>query len=334
MRKIFLIISAAVILSAGIAAPQAAEVRPGDVIGYALHSDIVAYINGAPIRSFNIDGNTAVIVEDLACYGFSVSWCSVERLLQVNVDFMRLHWDGQRFSFRSEYPPYIPEPVDIDMIYTAAAPVLYTNIATVLYGEINQRRVPGFNIGDKTLVYMDDLADIFGGLYIWDENARTLKLDAAMPWHIWVENPNSREGVYEISEGVAFTLRKCPENDELIVADYSGGRYYFPAIEISHTQLRFGMALIEINRNIEWGPTADFFSVFLSCIVSHNGMARREDTPELREKLHTVFRVYINGELMGGVITSRQGTGIRWHEFSFDRLVGWEEIESIRVEFG
>ena len=46
---------------------------PGDPIGWVLHTDIIAYINDTPIRSYNIGGYTYVIAEDLIGYGFDVN---------------------------------------------------------------------------------------------------------------------------------------------------------------------------------------------------------------------------------------------------------------------
>ena len=48
--------------------------QPGDPIGWVLHTDIVAYIDDRPIRSYNINGYTYVVAEELAEYGFSVEW--------------------------------------------------------------------------------------------------------------------------------------------------------------------------------------------------------------------------------------------------------------------
>ena len=38
----------------------------GDVIGSIYSTDILAYVNGRPIRSYNIGGKTVILVEDLS----------------------------------------------------------------------------------------------------------------------------------------------------------------------------------------------------------------------------------------------------------------------------
>ena len=37
----------------------------GDVAGYIYSTDILAYINGVEVESYNIGGKTAVVIEDI-----------------------------------------------------------------------------------------------------------------------------------------------------------------------------------------------------------------------------------------------------------------------------
>ena len=46
----------------------------GTRLGSVYTTDIVTYIDGAPIASYNIGGTTVVSVSDLAGYGFRVEW--------------------------------------------------------------------------------------------------------------------------------------------------------------------------------------------------------------------------------------------------------------------
>ncbi len=45
----------------------------GDEIGSIYSTDILADVNGAAINSYALDGKTAIVVEDLARYGFSAA---------------------------------------------------------------------------------------------------------------------------------------------------------------------------------------------------------------------------------------------------------------------
>ena len=76
-RSISLLMTALMLLSA-LTLPSAAF-RNGDVVDAVLHTDIVTYINGKPIESYNIKGYTAIKVEDLSSYGFDVEWNGRDR---------------------------------------------------------------------------------------------------------------------------------------------------------------------------------------------------------------------------------------------------------------
>ena len=70
---------AVLLLSCLLAAPSFAEdaeeeVPVGTRLGSVYTTDIVTYIDGAPIASYNIGGTTVVSVSDLAGYGFQVEW--------------------------------------------------------------------------------------------------------------------------------------------------------------------------------------------------------------------------------------------------------------------
>ena len=70
---------AVLLLSCLLAAPSFAEdaeeeVPVGTWLGGVYTTDIVTYIDGAPIASYNIGGTTVVSVSDLAGYGFQVEW--------------------------------------------------------------------------------------------------------------------------------------------------------------------------------------------------------------------------------------------------------------------
>ena len=81
--KILSLILTAVMLLGTLAMPSFAAHKVGDPIGDVLYTDIVAYIDGHAIRSYNINWNTYIVVEDLLMYGFSVVWNGAEKKLVV-----------------------------------------------------------------------------------------------------------------------------------------------------------------------------------------------------------------------------------------------------------
>ena len=124
--KRFIAFALALLMLAGLPQVIFAAPKVGDVVDYVLHTDIVTYINGLPIRSYNIKGYTAVIVEDLSNYGFYVVWYGTERELTV-----RPLASGQLIG------GYTPEK-NTQPIGSKAMPVYFTDIVTYLDGESRQ----------------------------------------------------------------------------------------------------------------------------------------------------------------------------------------------------
>ena len=48
--------------------------KTGDVVAYTVYTDIIASINDYNIESYNINGYSAVVAEELRNYGFYVEW--------------------------------------------------------------------------------------------------------------------------------------------------------------------------------------------------------------------------------------------------------------------
>ena len=137
----------------------------GDTIDWVLYTDIVTYINGYYIPSYNINGYTAVVVEDLLYYGFDVNWDGAAKTLKVTRNYAR------DFCPPDSYKP----AKNTHKVGDRAMPVLYTDIVTYFEGD----RVTSYNVDGRTIAYVDDLATYYQQSYIWDGTARTLKLTLA-----------------------------------------------------------------------------------------------------------------------------------------------------------
>ncbi|NLZ35917.1 MAG: hypothetical protein GX897_00350, partial [Clostridiales bacterium] len=140
--------------------PSSAAFKNGDVVNYYLYTDIVTYINNIPIRSYNIDGYTAVVVEDLANYGFDVVWSAGARTLSVTRNTSKRIIGG--------YEP----GANTGKVGSRAGEVYFTDIVTYFNGNA----VKSYNVGGRTIAYVDDLADYYKETYVWDSYARTLSL--------------------------------------------------------------------------------------------------------------------------------------------------------------
>lgn len=132
----------------------------GDLIKNTLHTDITAKINGYDIPSFNIDGYTGIVAEDLANYGFDVIWDANTKSL-----FIERNLEKQVFS------SYTKTPVEPYLIGTKAHDILYTDIQTY----VNGNKVTGYNINGYTIIYMDSLSDF--GTITYDNSIRQIDLN-------------------------------------------------------------------------------------------------------------------------------------------------------------
>ncbi|MCH4886694.1 hypothetical protein EZV73_03900 [Acidaminobacter sp. JC074] len=128
----------------------------GDVINHVLHTDIKTFINGQEIPSMNINGLTAVVVEDLRNYGFEVKWNPANRTLTLS----------DRIT--NEVNPIIMDADEELEVGTVIKDVLFTEIKTI----INDKEISSFNIDGYTAIYVDELKNF--GEVIWSEETRTI----------------------------------------------------------------------------------------------------------------------------------------------------------------
>jgi len=128
------------------------------IIDYVLYTDIRTYINDIEITSYNIKGYTAVVVEDLANYGFDVAWDGAARTLKVARNTGKAV-TGAAVSTTSG-----------GKVGDKAMPVYATDIKTYLDGQ----EVESYNVGGRTIVYVDKLAELYASDYKWDASAKTL----------------------------------------------------------------------------------------------------------------------------------------------------------------
>ncbi len=131
----------------------------GDVIGNTVYTDIIASINDYNIASYNINGYTAIVAEDLRNYGFDVQWNPNDRALYIT-----------RGGTNNVVSTYIAPKISSFQIGKKAQSVLYTDIKTY----INGQEVTSYNIGGNTIVYFNDLG-VFGGIE-YNDNTRRLDL--------------------------------------------------------------------------------------------------------------------------------------------------------------
>ena len=125
---------------------QANELPVGTVVGSVLSTDIRAFVNGEAIRSMNIDGKTAIYVEDLRSHGFHIAW-------EPNKRQVSIFPDKDELDVSKDFP-------DLGFTWVGVgnkiADVLSTNIHTFAQG----KEIPSYNVEGKTAIYLQDLSPL------------------------------------------------------------------------------------------------------------------------------------------------------------------------------
>ncbi len=129
------------------------------VIGSVVTTDIKAYINGAEIPAYNVDGNMIIIGADLRSYGFDVVYDNNSRTSSVSLSAYGGTWD-----------PIIITADDSTEVGTEIMSVYETDITMV----VNGTPVTGYNVDGRMAFRFAELA-VFG-LYYYDNENRSTNL--------------------------------------------------------------------------------------------------------------------------------------------------------------
>lgn len=130
------------------------------IIGGVTETDIVTFIDYCPVRSYNYDGFTYVIAEDLSDYGFKVSWNENDRTLDISRD---------ELVFASYCSDFINEK-KTGRTYAKMYDVYTTDIKTF----INGKEADAYNINGCTIINTADLSEY--GIYSYDDRARRVDI--------------------------------------------------------------------------------------------------------------------------------------------------------------
>ncbi len=153
------------------------------LIGYARCTEIVATINGHPIRSLNVCGQTAVAAAELRGYGFCVEWDENARTLRIS----------RTESLPAQWPSYAA-PVYDRPVGDRYFPAYATDIRAYADGAL----IDCFTVSGELMVWLRSLS-AFGSI-TWNKAAHTssLTLGAAptpppAPTLTVVPNPTSSD---------------------------------------------------------------------------------------------------------------------------------------------
>ena len=208
MKRLFTAaLSAALLLS--LALPSSAA-GTGRAVDWALYTDITAQINGHPLRSYNVNGSTAVVAEDLRGYGFQVLWDAEDRTLSVERAADSTGCPALPASWPDYTPPALTQPVG-----TRAQPILSTDIDTYVAGQY----VRSCNIGGETLIWFSDLAPY--GAVAFDEDSRTAELTLGDPMQIQLDDLIQR--MEDVKEFINVEYQLYPSASGTLFAGSMGG---------------------------------------------------------------------------------------------------------------
>ena len=251
MKKKIVLMVSIIIYLCSIIGVEAAKI--GDIINYTLYTDIVASINNYNIESFNIDGYTAVVAEDLRNYGFNVNYVENRRALYI-----------ERSSSDVITSTYEAPEADKSKVGKKVHNVLYTDIVTY----INGKKVTSYNINGRTIIYFDDLK-VFGSV-TYNNSTRKIDLtindgletkpvyliDVCEPYQLACgelhDDKTFRMGGTEYSKGLRFGGVYFTTSDGPYALFNMGGRY---------SEISFELAFID-------GMVGDWLNPAKKCTIT------------------------------------------------------------------
>ncbi len=139
------------------------------IIGKVLSTDIVAYVDDQPIRSYNYQDHTYIMAEDLRNYGFKVDWNGKARTLNITLPAERT---VKRLSYEEE-----TELEKRDTPGKKRFDVYQTDIQVLFDGKPipNEDNIKtSVNVNGNTLVLLSTLKHF--GEVKWDAERRTSSL--------------------------------------------------------------------------------------------------------------------------------------------------------------
>ena len=169
------------LLSTVATAANESEQSVGMCLGHVYSTDIVTYVDGMPIISYNIGGKTVIAAKDLMEYGFQVNWSEEDRTVFIT--------SGRYPEQKPAHQPAVDTPGRIlGNIYQSDIRVF-----------VNNQEIPSYNIGGQTMIAPSDMSTSntnnfeqcnlnqklgysnAGFRTEWDASTRTVKITSLRP---------------------------------------------------------------------------------------------------------------------------------------------------------
>ena len=281
----------------------------GRIIGTYVNTDIVAYIDGMEIKSYNIEGWTGVVAEELTNYGFDIVWNENERTLHINKIGNQTIKSNPNLAGNTK------------PIGSYAGNIYSTDIKTYVAGD----EVKAFNIGGRTIIYIDELFRV--GDVRWYEFERKICYSSIHPWSI---------DLYDTDYGAiieknidSFCLNMVKNGDGQYVTD-GKNLDYLDYLKLSYNPEKGMCFSFSVYQRVLF-QTEDLLKRLLEvCNESYDGTIISETTELANKRL----KILINGESVSvSKVTRGRGNGHSDFYFWLNCFVEKENVQSVSVVF-
>lgn len=283
------------------------------IVSQAVNTDIVCYIEDLPIKAYNVNGHIAIMAEDLREYGHSVYYVEPKRELQIFTYFDSL-------LPRKITAHYVPEE-NKQPVGSFVANVYETDIVTTMNGE----KIPSYNIGGRTLIFMDAFKK--EGDVIWYPEERKVCFTYVPNWTYTIKDQDKNTQATD-ELGFSLELNRNAEGtfdvtgtniSELEGFRFDGGRIPNMSFEFSLEYEGGNQQSIDTEEQL-----------FIPMLNSDRGQWISDDLAFA----NTHMKVKINGKPVKVIDVSRFGGNNHTdYEFTLDQgMRTLEEIQSIQME--
>lgn len=291
-------------------------VYAANITGQAVHTDIVAYINALPIPSYNINGQTAIVAEDLAQYGFFVQYDNATRSLSVDY-----------FENDNPITANYQREQNTKPIGSFAAYVYATDIVTYVNGE----KVPSYNIDGRTLIFIDALG-VYGDV-TWYPAERKICYTYVPNWSYSISNWDrvTQADTSQDISGFSFEMSRNQAGDLIVTGE---NLQYFSNISLRGGRKPVTFAIQMYYVDISYYPLSGKALTIEDLFWQMRNWNIGEELTKDTDFANAHMKVWINGEAVPVTYVARSiGNGHTDYSFTFDQQVKTlEEIQSIRIE--
>ena len=371
MKKIIPIIMCSILMLSVVCYTVSAACESGDIIGYTQCSDIIAYIDDLPIRSYNIDGNTFIPADDLSYYGFDVSWRTDEYISE-KYNINGLGW----LDINSRSGDVLHDKI-ITEYDSGSVPYLFTNVCT----HINGQAVYGMSIDGGICINFDDLARFFAYEYVWLSDKREIRMSVhpdgqpkdSLMWNFEYRSPTYDNETEVTGEYAVWEFTKN-EHGTFELTYTEGSTDFTPQISFGLNQVEYivnnessmssGGNVTNIGKKhtikaheailrgslINSGGTSfpplgrlheDYYIPYTGDYMCYSLQRNKKYTEILeneRAETNEIWKVYYNGERVNGISLSgialqrNLERGMTRQYFIFDRSYPLNTVETVRIE--